>query len=384
MTIAYISPHVDGYGADRSLLNNVIYLQSTGIKTIFIVPKNGLLIEYLEKENIDYIITPFKTWTVGTGSKPVVIAKAFYKIIINFFLAIKLALALKKREINIVHTNDLITPFGCMLALLIKAKHIMHSRALLKEQFGIEFDFGERLSLFFVNKFSKAFICNSKAVFEKYTPYLPTEKSYLIHSAIFFNRELVATNNKTANKVKFVFIGRYEDSKDPLTAIKACKILIDEGIISFHLDLFGKENEFYPDYLQSLKQYVADHHLGQYISFNGFDKNIASKIGDYNVGVFCSPIEGIARVLVEYMMNGLPVIGTNSGSTPDVIKDAYNGYLYQPRNSEELAIKMKSFINNKSTIEIIGNVAFNSVGQNFSAEGTSKQFMDIYNKVLFA
>ena len=379
LNILFISPHVDGYGADRSLLNNVIALKKLGHQVHFIIPQTGFLVQLMEKEGITYTIHPYTTWVHAGGFSLLHPLKSIYRIVFNCFYAFKLARSLKKDLFDIVHTNDLITPFGLILAKRMKCRHVMHSRALHFEQFGLKFDFGLKSTLWLINKNSVAVICNSTAVFNKYQPYFNEKKVFLVNSAIFFQKDLkrkIYLENKQCTD--FLFVGRYEASKDPLTAIEAARYLIANGIEDFKVHFFGKVNDYYPDYLKKMQATVKAGGLEELIEINGFDENIAAKIKNFDVALFCSPIEGIARVIVEFMTNGLPVIGTDSGSTPELIKTGVTGFLYKPFDFIGLAEKMEFYIKNRPAIISMGNQAFDAVGKNFSAENTSVQFLEIY------
>ncbi len=53
--------------------------------------------------------------------------------------------------------------------------------------------------------------------------------------------------------------------------------------------------------------------------------------------------EPLSRVLLEAAYFGKPLIATNVGGSPEIVKDGYNGYLVKPRE-EELAAKLKYLV----------------------------------------
>jgi glycosyltransferase involved in cell wall biosynthesis len=381
--ILFISPHVDGYGADRSMLNNLIELKRKGYDILLLIPSSGLLENYLKAACIPYLVKPFKSWTKGKGHFVLNMLKGIFRMLFNLIQACHLSFLLRKDDIRIVHTNDLITPIGMMIAKMMGARHIMHSRALHFEQFGIRFDLGEKYALQIINWYSDFLICNSTAVHERYEPYFNKSKITIINSAIFFREKLALKNYRTSYKqVNFLFVGRYEASKDPLSAIKSSHQLLLDGYSNFQINFFGQETPYSIDYYRSMTEFVAKNNLRHQVVLNGFDEHISTKMEQYDVAVFCSPIEGIARVIVEYMTNGLPVIGTNSGSTPELITDGVTGFLYEPLNYRMLTEKMKLFLTDPSLISRMGKEAFYSVGRNFSAEYTTEQLQAVYLSVL--
>jgi 1,2-diacylglycerol 3-alpha-glucosyltransferase len=59
--------------------------------------------------------------------------------------------------------------------------------------------------------------------------------------------------------------------------------------------------------------------------------------------VIASEFETQGLVVVEAMACGTPVIGANSGAVPEIIQEKKNGYLFEPRNVEELTEKIGMF-----------------------------------------
>ena len=77
---------------------------------------------------------------------------------------------------------------------------------------------------------------------------------------------------------------------------------------------------------------VHEYALVQNISFVGKlpHKDIPQWLCNNNILVLPSNSEGMPNVLLEAMAAGLPVVATNLGSIPDIIKNKRNGYLVEP------------------------------------------------------
>jgi glycosyltransferase involved in cell wall biosynthesis len=384
IAVIYVCPHVDGYGADRSLLNNVIQLKNMGVRPIFLLPKEGLLSKYLLDYNIEYHIVKYKLWTKGYSRNLVILRlKAIAKLVMNYLVAARTSLHFRKSKIDIVHTNDQVTNFGMYLASFLKVKHVFHGRCLLHES-EINFDFGILRSLKLADKYSSSVIFNSHTVFDYYNPYYSIEK-HIIYSGIFSKTDLLSLGETLPSNsacFRFVFIGRYENQKDPFTILKAIHVLVSRRVKNFVVHFFGHTGEVYADYYNKMQVYTKMNSLQDYVEFNDFVPDINRKLKNYNAGIFSSPMEGIARVVIEYMVNHLPVIGPRTGGAFFLIKDRHNGLLFRPGNAEDLADKMAMMISNRNQVVLMAKNAFSSVAEEFSSEYTSEKILHVYRGLL--
>jgi L-malate glycosyltransferase len=92
--------------------------------------------------------------------------------------------------------------------------------------------------------------------------------------------------------------------------------------------------------------------------------------------------EALGVVLLEAMAAGCPVIGSNVGGIPDIIKDGWNGYLVpekDPHALSEMIIKIFSYESIKIQFKENG---LSRVQERFSWNTISLQFLDIYHEIL--
>lgn len=83
--------------------------------------------------------------------------------------------------------------------------------------------------------------------------------------------------------------------------------------------------------------------------------------------------------VIESMMSGTPVIGSNIAGIPELIKDKHDGFLFQTRNFNNLAEVIKEAISlSKEDYKKMSDSAYKFAIENFSKEAHYKRLKEIY------
>jgi glycosyltransferase involved in cell wall biosynthesis len=80
------------------------------------------------------------------------------------------------------------------------------------------------------------------------------------------------------------------------------------------------------------------------VKFLGWRSDIPEIMQVLDVFVLPSLNEGMGRVLVEAMAAGKPIVASNVGGIPDLVKDGQNGFLVGPGDVNGLSLAMKKLI----------------------------------------
>lgn len=104
------------------------------------------------------------------------------------------------------------------------------------------------------------------------------------------------------------------------------------------------------DYLNVLKHQIKTLGIENQIVFTGFTKEVNEHIGLCDVTVLATPKETFGLVIIESMINQVPVIATNNGGPLEIIEDGQDGLLFN-RSSEDLASKIKMMYENNTLKE---------------------------------
>lgn len=117
------------------------------------------------------------------------------------------------------------------------------------------------------------------------------------------------------------------------------------------------------------------------VTWLGFKDNI----GDYLVGLdvfaFPSRNEGLGSVILEAMYLKIPVVASEVGGIPDIVKDGETGMLFSSGCSRELADKLRTLYSSSELREKLYKKAYSQVKE-YSPEKMAKKYMKIYQIIL--
>ncbi len=92
--------------------------------------------------------------------------------------------------------------------------------------------------------------------------------------------------------------------------------------------------------------------------------------------------EGLGVVLLEAMASGLPVIGSNVGGIPDIVKDKFNGLLVEQKKPKDLAEKIIKLAGSEKLRVQMGENGRRFVRENFDWDIIAKRFIHVYDSLL--
>ena len=184
------------------------------------------------------------------------------------------------------------------------------------------------------------------------------------------------TQSRFYSKIKTVaIIGSLEPRKDHQTFLRAAKIVhernpktrflvIGDGPLRSTLESQAKFLDFNGN-----------------LQFTGWQSDIPTLLKNIDVYVSSSLTEGISLALLEAMAANVPVVCTNVGGTPEIIKHGERGLLVKKQNSKELAKSINYIIENSKIGSRMAKRGREFVLQNFSAKRMISQVEGIYSEV---
>lgn len=390
MKVLFISYGLGVYGANTSLLNLIVILREKyGVTPYVLVRAKGDFTKRLDQLNISYFYIKFSGWiyskNVRTGGYVKIFAKKLITIFKNLFYNYITYRKIQRKGISfsLIHSNTSVINIGCYLSKKLNTPHIFHIREFLEEDYNIHFIFGNKYSTRYINKYSDSIITNSNSVKTKFSRYLPESKIKVVHNGVdlrenSYIRDFSDLGSKKS--VNFLIVGLISKGKNQMEALNAVKILKNIiGVDKLKLFIVGDGDKIY---YNELVEYVVSNDLGKYIKFTGYLKNVGEFRKNADVAIICSKMEAFGRVTVEAMLSQMPVIGTNTGGTPEIIDHGETGFLYDYGNPKQLATYMKKFIDGKMLIQTMGIKGYKKACKEFTAEINASRIYDVYSSVI--
>lgn len=173
------------------------------------------------------------------------------------------------------------------------------------------------------------------------------------------------------NIFTFINVSRQDINKNQILMIKAMEIISKE-FENTKLILVGDGNQH-----TMLKEETLKLGLEDKVWLVGERSDVEKFLSNADVYVSTSHREGLPLSMLEAMASRLPVISTNVGGIPDIVKN--NGILIEDDNLEQLVKAMKFMIINIDKLEKYGEESF-KIATKFDAITCAKKYIDIYER----
>ncbi|MBN1871175.1 MAG: glycosyltransferase [Candidatus Omnitrophica bacterium] len=132
-----------------------------------------------------------------------------------------------------------------------------------------------------------------------------------------------------------------------------------------------------------LERQVERLNLRADVIFTGARMDVARLLEAMDVVVLSSNIrEGLGICLIEAMAKGKPVIGTNVGGIPEVIKDGINGLIIPSEDSSKMAESIKIIIEDGALARKMGEAGRKIFEEKFTHEHMMGQIERIYDDLI--
>ena len=358
-----------------------------------------ILCEYLDTSyEVKLIIGPSEHLTEKTGLflqnfRENIIVVPYLKREINplwdFLALTKLFLVFKKEKFDIVHTHTAKAGFlgriaswmaGIHQVIYMPHGHVFYGYfGLLMSKIAINL---ERFVAYLTSTIMVSTELEKRDLiaFKVTTP----EKIIVINSGLELEnyKDVVVDVQSKRDKLQIEedvsvigMISRLEPVKGPGYLIEAAKIVIEQ-IPKIKFLIVGDGS-----LRKDLESQCEDLGILDEFIFTGWKEDVRSILSMLDILVLPSLNEAVGRVLIEAGACGIPVIATNVGGVPEIVRNKQTGILVPPRSPELLAQAIIDLITNEHRRHEMGIAAKGWIDDRFSAcrmvERVSKSYKEL-------
>jgi glycosyltransferase involved in cell wall biosynthesis len=366
-------------GAERCYYESVIALTQQGIEVVCVLPDKGRLYCLLLDKGITVYIMKNPWWMVHWKTSFLSVLKNLYNLLVSSVKAIWL---IRKVKPSAVVTNTMVIPSGAIAAKLCGIKHLWYIHEFGVEDHGFKMLYGRNNSFNMINYLSDIILVNSKVMKEFVKDKIKNKPIELLYYVVEIDRSLlsyVEANSghvKNDDVLKILMPSRVSKNKRQIDAIDAVRILRNTGK-SVELLILGDTNSSYSSFI---KKFIFEHDLDSVITILPFVDEPLNYFLEADMILMCSTNEAFGRITIEAMKMGKCVIGANAGATAEIIEDGVTGFLFEPKQAEDLAQKIAYVANHKEVIAKVSKAGSKWAYDHCSSEVHGKEFAAyIYN-----
>lgn len=182
------------------------------------------------------------------------------------------------------------------------------------------------------------------------------------------NYNIECNMDENNDKIKLLFVGRLDKTKGIdilLNIYNKCKFK------NLHLYIIGES------VLDNIKIKSNDN-----ITYLGWvdNKHIDKYYQMCDIVIMPSRWDGFGLVAIEAMRNSKPVIVSNRGALPELVKNGINGYIFSMENINTLEVILKNL--NKKELVTLGNCARKIYEDKYTANIFCEKILTVYKNIL--
>ncbi len=373
--IIYVITKSNWGGAQRYVYDLATSIPKDFFDVLVVLGGKGTLKENLEKAGV-------RTISLSSMERDVSLKKEFLSSVAMWKI-------FRKEKADIVHLNSSKAGgLGVLVARIAGVKKIIftaHGWAFNEERPPLQKKIIYLLAIATVALSHKTIAVSKKVKEQIGNRSFITKKIVLIHNGIekidFIEREtakkylasLVPTEyREKIEKTSWIgTIGELHKIKGQKYALEAIKILDKESDISFFIMGEGEERK-------NLEKEIAEKGLTNKAFLLGNVQQASKYLKAFDVFVLPSLSEGLAYVVLEAGSADLPVIASNVGGIPEIIKNDVSGTLVPPKDSKAIARAIKVYLEDANLSKKHAEILKDNVLTKFSIEKMIEETITIY------
>jgi glycosyltransferase involved in cell wall biosynthesis len=348
-------------GAEKMLVSLVENLDRSRYRSLVCLLRDGWLKSQLQRRGIEMMVIPQHRS-------------------LDFPWLFRLARLLRDRSMHVMHAHEFaMNVYGSLLSKMtgIPIVATVHGKNYywVKWRRRLAYQFVARQSMMVaVSEDLKRFLTQRVAIHP--------DNIRIVHNGIDLHRYTVSDRYNTVCKELGIngsqpvigTVGNLYAVKGQAYLLRACAA-VARAFPDFVLLVAGRGEQ-----LGSLEEEARSLGIGGNVKFLGFREDVPSLLQAMDVFVLPSVSEGLPLSILEAMALRKPVVASNVGGIPEVVKDGVTGYLVPPKDPEALAEKILLLLHHPQIAADLGKSGQKRVQGAFSLEQMIQEYQSLYER----
>lgn len=305
------------------------------------VENAGIPIHYMDKQGHASLGAMVRLWRLLSEMKPDVVHTHIYAS----FYVIPWVLFHRAKQVHTIHTQpgrDFPKALGALLGWMTR-----------------------------IGKMVLVAVSEKNAELAKDYYNAPDSRIFFVNNPVDLSRFYRARDREKAEFV-CISVGRLDPNKNQILAVRAMPEVLRK-VSNARLVLLGDG-----EMRESLEQEASALGIGDAVKFAGNQTKPEDYLAKADVYLLTSHMEGLPLSVLEGMAAGLPVIATNVGGMPDIVKD--NGVLIADDDLQALTREMIRFAEDPVLREQCGEASRKLV-KAYDAKACAQAYLKIYRDI---
>ena len=312
-------------------------LLARGVEVDVVLPWEGPLRERLAEAGARVEVIPLARWT-SHRRRPVELGRRLARNAASLRPLLRL---LRDRRPDAVISNTLTIPAGATAARAAGVPHLWFVHEFGREDRGLSFDLGDRVSLSTMRRLSALVLVNSEAVRSRFVPAFGDRVRVVPYAVDVPEIERRGQVGEMPVAVQLATLAPGKGQED---AVRAGAVLAGKGG-GLRLRLVGSDSGGRGAELAELARSLG---VAEHVELPGFTDAPWRELAAADLSLVCSRSEAFGRATVEAMKLGTPVIGAAAGGTLELVRPGETGLLYRPGDADELAGRIEQLLGDEA------------------------------------
>jgi glycosyltransferase involved in cell wall biosynthesis len=298
----------------------------------------------------------------------------------------RLASFARQQNVDLIHTNTLLTPEGGTAARLLGLPHVWHVRELVGEGTAFRFPIEGKPLGWFLAQHASVMVANSRTTGSRIERWLPPGVLDVVPNGIDLGRFRPRALGRPSERVVVAMVASLTSMWKKHAMFIDAAAAVDRSLpVEFRIyghdpGSEGRAGSGATAYAAELHDRVQRHGIAGRFTFAGFVPDPARIMDEIDVLAHPADLESFGRIAVEAMAAALPVIGTRGGGVGEIVEHEVSGLLVPNDDAAAMARAIEDAVGDRSRRERWGAAGRRIAEARYSMGACADGMMRVYGR----